>query len=71
MERMFTAAVHQEEDWHVARCLEIAVASQGRSADEAVSNLAEAVELQLEEAGEPPKHHRLTAKADMSHLQDH
>ncbi|ATE52911.1 type II toxin-antitoxin system HicB family antitoxin [Actinosynnema pretiosum] len=44
-----TAAVHREEDWHVAQCLEVDVASQGRTAAEALANLAEAVELYLEE----------------------
>jgi predicted RNase H-like HicB family nuclease len=44
-----TAAVGQEEDWYVARCLELEVASQGRTLDEALANLREAVELYLEE----------------------
>ena len=39
----FTAAVHREEDWYVAQCLEVDVASQGRTIDEALANLAEAV----------------------------
>ncbi|MGH3786531.1 MAG: type II toxin-antitoxin system HicB family antitoxin [Pseudonocardiaceae bacterium] len=47
--RSFTAAVHQEEDWYVAQCLEVDVASQGQTISEALSNLAEAVELYLEE----------------------
>ncbi|GAB1688469.1 hypothetical protein [Krasilnikovia sp. M28-CT-15] len=29
MVRTFTAAVHREDDWFVARCLELDVASQG------------------------------------------
>lgn len=53
MTRTFTAAVHQEEDWYIARCLEVDVASQGRSIDEALTNLAEAVELYLDETHEP------------------
>ncbi|ACU35181.1 type II toxin-antitoxin system HicB family antitoxin [Actinosynnema pretiosum subsp. pretiosum] len=44
-----TAAVHQEEEWHVAQCLEVDVASQGLTVAEALANLAEAVELYLEE----------------------
>lgn len=47
----FTAAVHREEDTYVARCLEAEVASQGGTIGEALSNLREAVELFLEEAG--------------------
>ncbi|MEH1016905.1 type II toxin-antitoxin system HicB family antitoxin [Micromonospora sp. CPCC 206060] len=45
--RTFTAAVHEEEDWYVARCLELDVASQGESPDAALTNLREAVELYL------------------------
>ena len=52
----FTAAVHQEEDWYVAQCLEIDVASQGLTIPEALSNLAEAVELYLAEVPEPQLH---------------
>ena len=54
--RMFTAAVHQEEDWYIAQCLEVDVASQGHTADEALDNLAEAVELYLDEVDEPEQH---------------
>ena len=35
---MFTAAMHQEEDWFVAQCLEVDVASQGQTIPEALSN---------------------------------
>jgi predicted RNase H-like HicB family nuclease len=53
MTRTFTAAVHQEEDWYVARCLELDVASQGQTLDEALTNLREAVELYLEQVSRP------------------
>lgn len=45
----FTAVVHKEEDMYVAECPEIGTASQGKSIDEAFSNLKEATELYLEE----------------------
>jgi predicted RNase H-like HicB family nuclease len=45
MTRTLTAAVHQEDDWFVARCLELDVAGQGKSLEEALANLREAVEL--------------------------
>jgi predicted RNase H-like HicB family nuclease len=48
-----TAAVHQEEDWYVAQCLEVDVASQGLTIPEALNNLAEAVELYLAEVPQP------------------
>ena len=54
--RSFTAALHQEEDRYVAQCLEVDVASQGRTIDEALANLAEAVQLYLEEVDDPPSH---------------
>ena len=41
--------MHQEEDWYVAQCLEVDVASQGQTVQEALKNLAEAVELYLSE----------------------
>lgn len=54
--RTLTAAVHQEEDWYVAQCLEIDVASQGQTVDEALSNLREAVSLYLDEIADPDEH---------------
>lgn len=54
--RTFTAAVHQEEDWYIAQCLEVDVASQGHTMDEALDNLAEAVELYLGEVDDPERH---------------
>lgn len=56
MSRTFTAAVHREDDWYVAQCLEVDVCSQGASIDEALQNLAEAVELYLDEVDEPQQH---------------
>lgn len=45
----FTSEITQEGGWFVARCLEVEVASQGRSVEEARANLQEALEL-LQEA---------------------
>lgn len=53
MTRTLTAAVHQEDDWYVARCLELDVASQGQSVGEALANLREAAELYLEQTSWP------------------
>lgn len=44
-----TAAVSQEGEWFVAQCLEVDMASQGRSVEEARSNLVEALALYLED----------------------
>lgn len=48
MKQQFTASVWCEGDWYVAQCLEIDIASQGESEDEALANLKEALELHLE-----------------------
>jgi predicted RNase H-like HicB family nuclease len=44
----FTASIWQEDDWFIAQCLEIDVASQGKSEEEALINLNEALELYFE-----------------------
>lgn len=48
MKRAFTYTITQEDDLFVAQCLEVDVASQGESPDEAVANLREALELHFE-----------------------
>lgn len=45
-----TAAITREGDWFVAQCLEVDVASQGKSLEEARDNLAEALSLYFEDA---------------------
>ncbi len=45
----FTAAVTHETPWYLARCLEVEVASQGESIEEALANLKEALELYVED----------------------
>ncbi|HEY4493472.1 MAG TPA: type II toxin-antitoxin system HicB family antitoxin [Candidatus Paceibacterota bacterium] len=44
----FTAIIAKEGKWFVARSLELGVASQGKTLEEAKYNLREAVELYLE-----------------------
>jgi predicted RNase H-like HicB family nuclease len=46
------AVVIRDRDWYVAECLELAVVTQGRTLDELVTNLREAIALHLE--GEDP-----------------
>jgi predicted RNase H-like HicB family nuclease len=57
MKRSFAATVWREGDWHVSQCLEVDVASQGETGEEALSNLKEAQELYYEPplATRPPK----------------
>ena len=45
MKRNFNATVWREGDWFVAQCLEVDVASQGATEEEALENLTEALAL--------------------------
>ena len=45
MKRSFTASISQEGDWHIAQCMQVDVASQGTTEDEALENLRDALEL--------------------------
>ena len=47
----FTASITQEDKWFIAQCLEVDVSSQGKSEDQAINNLREALELYFE----PPR----------------
>ena len=57
MKRPFAARVWQEGRWYVSQCLEVDVASQGETEEEALANLKEALELHFEppQATRPPK----------------
>ncbi|GAU75422.1 type II toxin-antitoxin system HicB family antitoxin [Fusibacter sp. 3D3] len=44
-----TAIIQKEEDWYVAKCIENNVASQGKTIEDAISNLTEAVQLYYED----------------------
>ena len=48
-----TAAITHEAPWYVARCLEVEVVSQGKTVEEALGNLREALELYFEDAPVP------------------
>ena len=45
MTRTFSATVWKEEDWYIAQCLEVDIASQGKTENEALQNLGEALRL--------------------------
>ncbi|MBK5275347.1 MAG: hypothetical protein JJE30_09890 [Desulfuromonadales bacterium] len=45
----FKYVVYQEDKYYVSQCLNVDVASFGKTIDEAVKNLADAVELYLKE----------------------
>ncbi len=51
MKQEFKASLWRENGWVVAQCLEVDVASQGRTEEEALANLEEALALHFE----PPR----------------
>jgi predicted RNase H-like HicB family nuclease len=57
MKRPSAATVWKEDNWYVAQCLELDVASQGETEEEALENLREALDLYFEppQATRPPK----------------
>ena len=67
MHNEFTAVVERDQDWHIAYCPEIPGANgQGKTQDEAVDSLADAIALILEDRradglrGLPPDAIRVT-----------
>jgi predicted RNase H-like HicB family nuclease len=48
MKQTFTASLWQEGNWFVAQCLEVDIASQGETEEEAIFNLSEALSLHFE-----------------------
>ena len=52
MHRTIKAYISKGDNYYVAECMEIAVVTQGKTLDETIANLNEAVSLHLE--GEDP-----------------
>ncbi len=44
----YNVMIQKEEEWYVAKCLDNNVASQGKTIEEALKNLREALELYLQ-----------------------
>ena len=44
-----TVIIQKEENWYVSKCMENNVASQGKTIEEAMRNLKEAIELYYED----------------------
>jgi predicted RNase H-like HicB family nuclease len=57
MKRPFATTVWREGNWYVSQCLELDIASQGETEEEALANLKEALELHFEppQATCPPR----------------
>ena len=50
----YNVIIQKEENWYVAKCLDNNIASQGKSIEEAMKNLKEALELYVQDE-EPVK----------------
>lgn len=48
MKVRYSVVIQKEEEWYVARCIDNNVASQGKTIEEAIKNLKEAIELYYE-----------------------
>ena len=44
-----TLIIKKEEDWFVATCIENSIASQGKTVEESIENLKEAISLYYED----------------------
>ena len=45
----FTVVIKKEDDWYVAKCIENGIASQGKTIEDSIANLKEAIELYYED----------------------
>ncbi len=45
MKKDFSLTIWQEDEWFIAQCLEVDIASQGETEQEAIENLRDALEL--------------------------
>jgi predicted RNase H-like HicB family nuclease len=66
MKRKFRVTVWQEGNWFVAQCLEVDVASQGKTKQEALENLSEALELHFDEPRATVAPEIVTLEAEVS-----
>mgnify|MGYP003301853673 CR=1 FL=1 len=48
MKIKYNVIIQKEENWYVSKCIENSVASQGKTIEESLKNLKEAIELYYE-----------------------
>ena len=49
MSMKFTVIIQKEDEWYVAKCVENDIASQGKTIEDSINNLKEAIELYYED----------------------
>ena len=67
--RRLTALIERDEDTYVALCPELDIASQGRTIEEARSNLIEALTLFFEVADPSEVQHRLGSEVFVTQVE--
>jgi predicted RNase H-like HicB family nuclease len=67
--KQFTAIIEREDDWYVALCPELDIASQGKTIEEARDNLIEALELFFETASPSEIEERLHTEVFVTRLE--
>ncbi|MBW4572769.1 type II toxin-antitoxin system HicB family antitoxin [Tolypothrix sp. VBCCA 56010] len=67
--KQFTAIIEREDDWYVALCPELDIASQGTTIEEARHNLIEALELFFETASPSEIEERLHTEVFVTRLE--
>ncbi len=66
MGHKFTILIEKEDKFHIAKCLELGITSQGKTHGEALDNIREAVELFLQENPKPQKKQVVLATVDVN-----
>lgn len=67
--KQFTAIIEREDDWYVALCPELDIASQGKTIEEARDNLISALELFFETASPSEIEERLHTEVFVTRLE--
>lgn len=67
--KQLTAIIEREDDWYVALCPEVDIASQGKTIEEARDNLVEALELFFETASDSEIESRLHTEIFVTRLE--
>ena len=65
--KIFSAIIYKDENLYVSECPEVGTVSQGKTIEEAISNLKEATELYLEEFPLPNTNKPILTTFEASH----
>jgi len=66
MTKKFTIVIEKDEKFHIAKCLELGITSQGRTYGTALDNIKEALELYLKENPKAKSRHVVLATIEVA-----